>query len=125
MDPVFAIFNALASSAIAGASRVAKDIVPDAYKYLKHFILRRNTNLNDSGSLLGKLDAGHQAHKASLIHVQTEAGTDKDIKTLLANNLNNNLDIDKPTDGNIIYINGGELKSAIQNNSGNVTQTFY
>ena len=126
MDPISVIFAALAPSAAAGTLRVAKDIVPDAYKYLKQLILRRTINFQGSDNLLAKYDMDPQTYEASLIQLLTKAGVDKDVEILnLANNIKKELINERSTVQNSIGIHGGEMRGTIQNNTGNVTQTFY
>jgi len=125
MDPISVILAALAPSAAAGASRVAKDIVPDAYKCLKQLILKKTINIQGSGNLLANHDSDPQAYEASLIQLLTKAGVDKDVEILnLANNINKELINKRSTVQNTICIHGGEMRGAIQNNAGIVTQIF-
>jgi hypothetical protein len=126
MDPLSVIMTAIAPAAASGAAKVAQDIAPDAYNYLRELIHKKLGNLSSSQATFEDYQKDPIKHKKQLSDLLVNAGVDKDQDILkYAALMVEQLSAAKRSSSNILNISEVEkVQGLVQQNFGNITQSF-
>ena len=121
MEPISLILAAL----VAGATKAASDIAPDAYKGLKALIVKKFAGNTNAKMVLEEHEQDPEIYEAPLKKKLIEAGADRDEEIInAAQELLEQLEPEKSGAGKFNVVFQGEVKGMQMGDRNTQTNTF-